>query len=188
LGALILPVDAPAGLEAALIGLAAETYSCAAAPVQAAACSAYVLEPHMLNYIENERQLVRAFGSRIHAELAAAGIAVHPPEGGFYLLLDFSPFASRLQHSGLNDDAALCESLLEDTGVALLPGSAFGMDAGAYTARLAYVDFDGEAALRDINSLRNAANPVAFVERHANHMLEGIQLLSQWISTIGRDS
>ena len=34
--------------------------------------------------------------------------------------------------------------VLNDTGVAFLPGSAFGMDPAEMYVRLAYVNFDGE--------------------------------------------
>ena len=37
--------------------------------------------------------------------------------------------------------------LFGDSGVALLPGSAFGMAETSLTARLAFVDFDGNKAL-----------------------------------------
>jgi aspartate aminotransferase len=68
------------------------------------------------------------------------------PEGGFYLFPDFSeaPVVRRL---GLSGAAALAERLLEDTGVAILPGSSFGRHDGELQARLAYVDFDGGRAL-----------------------------------------
>ena len=37
--------------------------------------------------------------------------------------------------------------MLEDTGVALLPGIAFGRPENELTCRLSYVDFDGKNAI-----------------------------------------
>ena len=41
----------------------------------------------------------------------------------------------------------LCERLLAETGVAVLPGSESGCPAAELAFRLAYVDFDGEECL-----------------------------------------
>jgi aspartate aminotransferase len=47
-----------------------------------------------------------------------------PPSGGaFYLLPDVREV---LKRKGIKDDVAFCEALLEETGVALVPGSPFG--------------------------------------------------------------
>ena len=70
------------------------------------------------------------------------------PEGAFYLFPDFSPLGDKLRGRGIRTSAQMCERLLEDTGVAILPGADFGRSPEEFTARLAYVDFDGAAALR----------------------------------------
>ena len=175
LGALILPPAAPAGLRDALIGLGSEIYSCAPAPIQTAALAAYELEESLFRYISGQRRVLAVIGTAIQAGLVEAGIRVHAPEGGFYLLLDFSIFADALAARGINTDIVLCKKLLEDTGVALLPGSAFGMAETAQTARLAYVDFDGDAALRDADAAPND------ILRHAEKMLQGIRRLDEWL-------
>ena len=74
---------------------------------------------------------------------------MHPPQDGFYLLFDFSSFAEELANRNISTDTQLCDRLLNEQGVALLPGKAFGMSSEALTARLAYVDFDGLAALQE---------------------------------------
>ncbi len=51
------------------------------------------------------------------------GISCAPGDGAFYLFVDIS---DALKHKGLNDDIEFCEALLEATGVALVPGTAFG--------------------------------------------------------------
>ena len=51
------------------------------------------------------------------------GVNCSAGEGAFYVFADFSEAIDAL---GLDDDFALCEHLLEQAGVALVPGSAFG--------------------------------------------------------------
>jgi aspartate aminotransferase len=54
---------------------------------------------------------------------AIAGFSCPPGDGAFYLLPDVH---EALKRKGLKDDILFCEALLEETGVALVPGSAFG--------------------------------------------------------------
>jgi aspartate aminotransferase len=51
------------------------------------------------------------------------GVGCSPGLGAFYLFPDVSAL---LHARGFNDDVAFCEALLEHTGVALVPGTAFG--------------------------------------------------------------
>ena len=175
LGALILPADAPRELHDALVGLGSETYSCAPAPIQVAALTAYELDAELHQFLTAQRRILGTIGKTIHAAVAEAGVRVHPPQGGFYLLLDFSPFAEALARRGIDSDSQLCERLITETGAALLPGNAFGMPPDALTTRLAYVDFDAEAALADADEIETC------VDRHAGKMLEGVDALSAWL-------
>lgn len=175
LGALIMPPDAPTDLHEALVGLGSETYSCAPAPIQVAALTAYELDAELHGFLTAQRRILRAIGTAVHRALAEAGIRARAPQGGFYLLLDFSPFSELFAERGIQSDSQLCDRLLADTGVALLPGGAFGLPTGSFTARLAYVDFDGQAALRDVDRIETNAAV------HAAKMLEGLAALRDWL-------
>ena len=50
------------------------------------------------------------------------------PDGAFYVFPSVSGWLGKTTVSGkaLNDDVAVCEWLLEEAGVALVPGTAFG--------------------------------------------------------------
>lgn len=48
--------------------------------------------------------------------------------------------------------AWLMEDILRQTGVAMLPGTAFGRLPEEPCARLAFVDFDGDRAMRSVTS------------------------------------
>ncbi|MEL6973137.1 MAG: hypothetical protein AAFO02_23435 [Bacteroidota bacterium] len=68
-------------------------------------------------------------------------------DGGFYLFPNFENHRAALAANGVLTSTALCEHLLDQSGVALLPGVAFGRPSEELTARLSFVDFDGAAAL-----------------------------------------
>ena len=149
LGVALLPADCNAAFREGMLGIASETYSCAPAPVQYAAITAYQDSDALQQYLQGQRKALAFCGGWSQQQLVGnSQVRVHPPEGGFYLFLDFMAYADALKQRGINDSDALCMDLLAKTGVAILPGTAFGMEPDYYSARLAYVDFDGEAVLQ----------------------------------------
>ena len=182
LGISILPKGNDA-LKESFLGIASETFSCAPTPVQVAACTAYQwTDAHRL-HLDNQRSILTTIGNEIYDKLVEASINVHAPVGGFYLFLDFSSFREAFDHFGITNDTQLCEKLLNDTGVAILPGSAFGMKEGTFTARLAYVDFDGADAIENI-AMIEAGQSHEFLQQYCSHMLTGIDKLIDWLHSL----
>jgi aspartate aminotransferase len=165
-----------------VVGIASETYSTAASPVQVAAISAYQYNDEIKDYLFHQRRILRALGSEVYSRLKGAGVNVHPPQGGFYVNPDFSSVADKLSAKGIKNSADLCEKLLEEAGVALLPGNAFGYSEDSYVARLAFVDFDGTAAIEASKKEGGSGDlNLDFLEKNCGKVLEGIDALTQWI-------
>lgn len=169
-------------LRDAMTVVASETYTTTSAPIQCAAVTAFACGPDIDQYLRRARDILRALGSWSSERLAGAGARCHRPEGGFYLFPDFSDHAPRLQARGIRDGDALCQRLLADTGVAILPGSDFGRPAGDWTARLAYVDFDGERALAE--HARDPAAPLdeAWLRRVTPRVTTAIDRMCDWLA------
>jgi aspartate aminotransferase len=146
LGTFTFPPDLDWLLEA-MATVASETYTAVSAPIQFAAVHAFRGGIAMERYLWHARRILSALGSEFQQILAEGGVRVHAPEGGFYLFLDFSPMADALSKRGIKDGVTLCERLLQERGVAILPGSAFGRPSYELSARVAYVNFDGSKAL-----------------------------------------
>lgn len=140
-------------LLVAMASVASETYTSTSAPIQYAAVRAFEGGIDLERYLSNTRRILAALGTSIAHKLRALGVAVDLPQGGFYLFPDFSPVEAGFHKAGIHTGAQLCERLLEDTGVALLPGSEFGRPREELSARLAYVDFDGSKALNAVESI-----------------------------------
>jgi aspartate aminotransferase len=49
----------------------------------------------------------------------------------------------------------MCDNILNETGVALLPGSDFGFDKKRMLARLSFTDFDGENFMKEYEKKKN---------------------------------
>ena len=76
----------------------------------------------------------------------------------------------------------LCERLLQDTGVAILPGSDFGRSLPELTARIAYVDFDGARALAATEVLpRDRPLDESFLQTYCAPVIMAIDRICNWL-------
>jgi aspartate aminotransferase len=167
----------------AMATVASETYTSTSAPIQYAAVQAFRGGESMEQYLWLARRILGALGTRCAERLQAAGAAVVRPVGAFYLFPDFTPLAENLRARGVVTSRALCEKLLQETGVAVLPGSEFGRPAGELTARLSLVDFDGAKAMAGLEVLpRDAPVTEEFLSSHCGHTLRAVNLISEWVA------
>lgn len=96
---------------------------------------------------------------------------------------DATPIAPALNARGINSSDVLATRLIEETGVALLPGTAFGRPAAELTLRLSYVDFDGAKALEAIAALPAGAMPdEAFLRAHCSSVVTVAERMGNWLS------
>ena len=140
--------------------LASVTYTSTSAPIQHAAISAFKEDPEIERYLTDSRKILKFVQSYVHGQLLELGISAPLGTGGFYLLCNFEGLRQRLEQKGITGSNALAEKLLQDTGIAALPGTVFGRRNSELTLRFSYVDFDGEFALNNTD-LIDASDPEA---------------------------
>ena len=126
--------------------------------------------------------ILRALGRHCAAVLDEAGVDIAPPSGAFYLFPDFRPFRLALQAKGITTSAELSERLLRDTGVATIPGSSCGRPPSELTLRMAYVDFDGAAAL-DAAGQGDQSTELdeEFLREHCPRVTEAMDRVRNWL-------
>lgn len=169
-------------LLSAMAAVASETYTSTSTPIQHAAVRAFAGGLRIERYLRNSRRILAALGKACARRLREAGASVDDPVGGFYLFPDFGPFREGLKARGIATSPELCERILEETGVAILPGADFGRPAGELTARLAYVDFDGARALAAVEVLPQETElDDGFLGIHCDRMLKAMGLLADWL-------
>jgi len=119
--------------------------TCVAPFIQKAAAFA-LTDPEIQQFTANMRAAYarrRELVLRLARELECEKVLVTPPQGAFYFFLDFRP----LKMSSLE----ICERLLEEANVGLVPGSAFGSQGeGFVRMTVAASDEDVEAGFRKI--------------------------------------
>ena len=103
-------------------------------------------------------------------------IRVHKAEGAFYMFLDFGYYSDKLKDNNIITATDFCTRLLDDAGIALLPGSAFGINEG-YTARFAMTNFSYE------HHSDNNADVIKVSEQN----IKGMDMLKEWLNNFGRN-
>ena len=76
------------------------------------------------------------------------------------------------------NSSELCEAILNDTGVAMLPASDFGFDPKRMLTRLSYTDFNGIEFLRKVSNNNSISDNE--IRKYAPNVVEGIEKLSIW--------
>jgi aspartate aminotransferase len=120
-----------------VVGVASEVWSSLADPMQEVA--AYVLDepPEVVAHVADSRRLHRCVTQAVQAELVAAGAECRAPGGAFYVYPDLAPLSGALARRGVTSGAELADHLLEQHGVGVLAGQAFGDDPSALRFRVA---------------------------------------------------
>lgn len=181
LGAFVFP-ESLDWLLGPMAAVASETFTATSAPIQYAAVRAFEGGADIDAYLQGCRRILKGLAHFAWERLKAAGAQCTEPKGAFYLFPNFDPLRERLHAKGVHTSAQLCLRLLEETGVATLPGDVFGRPVGELSARIALVDFDGAAALQALEDLPGDAPPGEdFLRRHCPRVTTAVERLCQWI-------
>ena len=153
--------------------LASETFSAVSAPIQYAAIQAY--EGDHKNYIKSSREILKTVGNYVFDNLNSNKILINKPQGGFYLMPEFIS-------AKFNSSSEMCDRILKETGVALLPGSDFGFKKERMLARLSFTDFDGENFMKIYEKNNNLSNEL--IKSLAPKVVEGVNKLKKWSESL----
>ena len=153
--------------------LASETFSAVSAPIQYAAIKAY--QNDHVSYINKSRNILSAVGNYVYKNLISNKVLINKPQGGFYLMPEFL-------NKKFISSSEMCDSILNDTGVALLPGSDFGFDKKKMLARLSFTDFNGQEFMNKIDDDQKIDND--HIAKYAPKIIEGVGMLKKWSESI----
>jgi aspartate aminotransferase len=152
--------------------MASEAYSSPSAPVQYAAVTAY--NSDQTKFLDHSKRILKMIADYCYKKLKTNNIEVARPDGGFYIMPDFT----KLLKDKYKTSTELCSSLLQETGVAVLPGSDFGFDKDKLIFRLGFVDFNGEQFL-NYSYTKNEFEEKDLLT-FAPKIVEGIQKIIDW--------
>ena len=160
-------------LRGAINVLASETFSSVSAPIQYAAITAYSNDHS--EYINNSKNILRAVGNYVYENLKSNKVIINKPQGGFYLMPEFST-------KSFSTSSKMCDNLLKETGIALLPGLDFGFDEKRMLARLSFTDFNGREFMNNTKDGKKIDNDL--ILKFAPKIVEGVDKLKKWSESI----
>ena len=172
LGYFIIP-DSLNILKDSINVLASETFSAVSAPIQYAAISAYTNDHS--TYINNSRNILKAVGNYVYENLKSNKVLINKPQGGFYLMPEFL-------NKKFNTSTEMCDNILKETGVALLPGSDFGFEKNKMLVRLSFTDFDGQIFMNEIQNKKKIDKDI--ILKLAPKVVEGVYKLKKWSESL----
>ena len=153
--------------------LCSESFTSVSAPIQYAAIEAY--EGDHSEYLNNVKKILSFTGNYVYENLKSNVVNITKPEGGFYLFPEFS-------NAKFSSSSEMCNDILNKTGVALLPGSDFGIDKKKMLARLSFTDFDGANFLK--NTLGSKKLDTEDLIKNAPNIVDGVAALKDWSNSL----
>ncbi len=102
-------------------------------------------------------------------------INIKKPEGGFYIFPEFT-------NAKFSSSSEMCKDILNKTGVALLPGSDFGLDKNKMLARLSFTDFNGVDFMENTSGGKKLDD--ADLKKNAPNIVDGISILKDWSNSL----
>ena len=153
--------------------LASESYSTVNSPAQFAAVEAY--EGDFSEYKAKTLNILRSVGNYVYKNLKSNKVLINPPQGAFYLMPEFP-------NKKYKTSTELCESILDEIGVAMLPASDFGFSPKKMLTRLCYIDFDGNEFLKAPINGKSLDDKI--IEKYAPNVVEGVKKLSNWAKNL----
>ena len=153
--------------------LASETFSAVSAPIQYAAIQAFKADHS--KYITNSKNILKSVGNFVFENLSSNKVLINKPQGGFYLMPEFIT-------DKYNSSSDMCNNILTETGVALLPGSDFGFNKKKMIARLSFTDFIGKNFMDEYEKCYKIDYDL--IKKCAPKVVEGVNKLKKWSEKI----
>ena len=153
--------------------LCSESFTSVSAPIQYAAIEAYT--GNYSSYLEQVNKILFSTGMYVYENLKSNVVNIAKPEGGFYLFPEFL-------NAKFSSSSEMCKEILDKTGVALLPGSDFGLDEKRMIARLSYIHFDGDSFLK--NTIGSKIIGTDDLKKYAPNVVEGTSKLKEWSNSL----
>lgn len=162
--------------------LFSETFSSVASPIQYAAITAYNYEESLKNYVKESSDVLKIISMFVYHSLKSVGIYCTQPQGAFYMMIGFENFKDKFHALGIETSIQLADFLLENYSVALLPSTDFYFQKEELFFRLAFVDFNGEEALKVYSKFDE--NTHEFIKIYCPSIYHGTQQIIKCINDL----
>ncbi|WP_371504961.1 pyridoxal phosphate-dependent aminotransferase [Nitrosopumilus adriaticus] len=170
----------------------ATEYTAVSTPIQHAAVAGFQISKEMDEYFQVTRNIHQIMGEYTYQALSSIeGVKATKPDATFYLLADFNYYATDLQKAKIFTSQKLSESLIiHPYHTAIVGGDSLVLERTDFSARIAYVDYDGSKVYRNYldNTPQTASEKEEFVKNNAPKVVAGIDMIIQFFENIKKTS
>ena len=169
----------------------ATEYTAVSTPIQHAAVAGFEINKEMEEYFEITRNIHQIMGEYTYHKLSSIeGVKATKPNATFYLLADFNAFAMDLQKAKIMTSQKLSESLiLHPYHTAIVGGDSLVLERTDFSARIAYVDYDGDKVYQNYleNKPKTNSEKIEFVKYNAPKIVAGLEMIDKFFDSIKKN-
>ena len=187
LGYVVFPLHTD-GLKRQFKKILATEYTATSTPIQYAAIAGFQESREMDEYFETARRIHQIMGDYTYQTLnEIEGVKTTKPEATFYLLADFNSYSDRFLENKISTSQKFSESLIQHPyHTALVGGDSLVLERTDFSARIAFVDYDGGRAMKNYveNHPKTSSDRVEFVKDNAPKIVDGLAMMRRYLKDI----
>jgi len=191
LGYVIFPQHA-VDLKRQFKKILATEYTAVSTPIQHAAVAGFEISKEMDIYFDLTRNIHHIMGEYTYNALSKIeGVKLTKPDSTFYLLADFNAFSNELRKANITTSQKLSESLIvHPYHTAIVGGDSLVLERTDFSARIAYVDYNGSKAIQNYLDLKpkTSSEKLEFVKNSAPKIVDGIAMISRFFEDLKNES
>jgi len=170
----------------------ATEYTAVSTPIQHAAVAGFQVSKEMDQYFEITRKIHEIMGEYTYQTLQQIpGITSTKPQATFYLLADFNQFTPEFEGSNIPTSQKFSESLIQHPyHTAIVGGDSLVLERTDFSARMAFVDYDGEKAFENYlnNHPKNHSDEIEFVKTNAPRVISGLKMIELYFDHLKQNA
>jgi len=166
----------------------ATEYTATSTPIQYAAIAGFQESREMDEYLEIARKIHQIMGEYTYQTLnKIEGVKTTKPESTFYLLANFNAYSDYFLANKISNSQKFSESLIQHPyHTALVGGDSLVLERTDFSARIAFVDYDGTRAMKNYmdSPPRTSSERIEFVKNNAPKIVGGLAMIQRYLIDI----
>ena len=166
----------------------ATEYTATSTPIQHAAIAGFQESREMDEYFEITRRIHQIMGDYTYRTLnGIEGVKTTKPEATFYLLANFNSYSDYFLENKISTSQKFSESLIRHPyHTALVGGDSLVLERTDFSARIAFVDYDGKKAMKNYidNPPMTSSDRIEFVKDNAPKIVDGLAMIQRYLNDI----
>jgi aspartate aminotransferase len=191
LGYVIFPQHA-VDLKTQFKKILATEYTAVSTPIQHAAVAGFEISSEMDEYFDVTRSIHHMMSEYTYHRLSAIeGVKTTKSDATFYLLADFNSFATELQKAKIDTSQKLSEALIvHPYHTAIVGGDSLVLERTDFSARIAYVDYDGEKVYQKYieNKPKTSSEKLDFVKNNTPKVVAGLNMIERFFEDLKKNN